>query len=303
MRDVSWRRIGRTLLGVGAIVVGGSRLWAENEAAPDFEVDAQNRFIADTHLASHGTEISQDLTSVDFSAPLAGSAAYGLGIDLIAERFAFGFRNFNRFLPGRAAPLSGATGLTAQPTVELTTVRDWAFIASGQVETLGANGAHLDDSALVSGSLAVAFSHSKTLKIGLGVEVDQRLSASPLILPFPIIDWKISDRWSVLSDDGQTGRLVYHLRGPFSLFAALEFDSRDVRLSRSSSLPSGIMRYEALPVSLGMQWKVNPSCTAAIAAGRAFAQQYRFEDRQGGLLRASDTRGPPLGSLELDFHF
>ena len=70
-----------------------------------------------------------------------------------------------------------------------------------------------------------------------------------------------------------------------------------------SALPSGIVRYEAYPLSLGVQWQPRPHFSLALSAGAALGQDYRFEDRNGRLLRASRTQSPGLGTLELIYGF
>ena len=307
MRAISRRGPIQKKWSVLGLIAAASWCWAiplaAEEAAPGVEADAQSRFTASSNLAASGGRVSQWSNSIDLSAPVAGSSAYGLGLDLIAERLEFHFSDFSGFLPGRSPPLSGASVITLQPTVALTPSRSWSLIESALVQHAGADGARSGDATLWGGSVAAAYQYAANLKIGLGFEVLQRMNASALFVPFPIIDWRISDRWSLLSVDGETGRLSFAFTRTLSGFGQLEFQSQDIRLGRSASIPSGIMRYEAYPLSLGIQWKPRPRLTASLSAGEAVAQKYRFEDGGGRLLRSSATHAPLIGALEIDCSF
>ena len=290
----------------GALAAGLSGLpqpAAAEDASAAVEADLLYRSTADAGLAAGGGTIGQAYESIDLSLPIAGSETNGLGVDLIAERFRFHFGNFGAFLPGRAAPLAYASVLTFQPNLILTPAPHWSLLGSGLVQYAGANQSGSHGATLGGASIAAVYQASSTLRLGFGIEDEQRFKASALVLPFPIIDWHITDRWSLTSVDGESGRLTRALSPAWSAFGQLEFFSQDLRLGRSSSIPSGIVRYEAYPLSLGVQWQPRPHFSLALSAGAALGQDYRFEDRNGRLLRASRTQSPGLGTLELIYGF
>jgi len=276
---------------------------AADDAAATVEAEFQSRFTARSGLASGAGAVSQWNDSLDLSLPVAGSAAYGLGVDLTAERLEFGFGDFGGFLTGKAAPLANASVLTVQPTLVLTPAGPWSYIESAVVQYAGADHASTNGAVLWGGSAAAAYRATATFKIGLGLEGMQRMEAAAWFFPFPIVDWHISDRWSLTSVDGQTGRLAYAVARTVSLFGQLEFQEQDIRLARSSSLPSGIVRYETYPLSLGWEWKPGPHLKTALSAGAAVAQAYHFADAQGRLLRDSDRHAPAVATFEIDCSF
>jgi len=288
---------------VAAMLCGRSRALAAEEGAPGVEADLESRIFASSNLAAGRSGVSQWSSSIDLSAPVAGSDAFGLGVDVVAERLGFGFQNFGGFIPGKASPLSGASVLSLQPTLALTPSTRWSLIESAQVQYAGAGDARLRDAALWAGSSAVACQYDVGLKIGFGIEVEQRMRASALILPFPIIDWRISDRWSLVSLDGESGRLACSITKFLGVYGQLEFQSQDLRLGRLSSLPSGILRYEAYPLTVGIQWKPGPHTTASVYGGEAISQSYRFESARGDLLGLGATHAPILGGFEIDCSF
>ena len=276
---------------------------AAEEAPPPVEVDFQARFTADSSLGPGAARISQSSNLVDFFAPVAGSSAFGLGVDLILERLDFHICNFDGFLPGRSSPLSAASMVTLQPTLVLMPSRSWSLIVSPMVQYAGANGADSHDSILMSGSLAATWQFAAEKKLGLGFDVSQRLGGSAAVFPFPVIDWHFSERWSLLSIDGESGRLSCVLTRAWSVFGQLEFLWRDLRLSRSSSIPSGILRYEAFPLSVGLQYKPNRHFTAAVMGGAALSQQYRFVDEHGEPLGTSGNHSPMIATFALNYAF
>jgi hypothetical protein len=284
-------------------VAGGPRPLVAQDASSAVEADFQYRSTGSASLAPTGGAVAQAYESLDLSLPIAGSETNGLGIDLIAERFQFRFRNFGGFIPGRAAPLARASILTAQPNLILTPAPHWTLVGSGMIQNAGADQAAVHSATLAGASVAAAYQFSPALRLGLGVEEEQRFKASALILPFPIIDWHITDQWSLTSLDGESGRLAYAISHAWSAFGQLEFLSQDIRLGRSSSLPSGILRYEGYPLSFGIQWQPRRHLSIALSGGAALAQDYRFEDKHGRLLGASSSQSPGLGTLEIVYGF
>ncbi|HTQ31456.1 MAG TPA: DUF6268 family outer membrane beta-barrel protein [Opitutaceae bacterium] len=272
------------------------------DAIPGPEVDVVVRSTTEAKLDPAGAGISQWSGLVDFFTPVAGSSRAGAGLDVIAERRGFRFRDFGEFIPGRSPPLSQASLLTLQPTLTFAAAPQWSLVGSALLQYAGAPQARFNDAVLLTGSIA-AYHREKNLKIGLGFEVEQRMGGSTLALPFPVIDWHISDRWLLTSLDGESGRLTYALTGEFSLFGQMEFQSQDIRLGRSSSIASGILRYEAFPLCGGLQYKPGRHLTASLAGGAALAQQYRFEDVHGRLLRSSGRHAPFTCVWEVDYNF
>jgi len=275
---------------------------AAEEAVPPAEIDATGRAIANAPLGAGRAGVAQWSGAIDFFTPVAGSSQCGLGLDVIAERRTYHFRDFGDFLPGRSAPLSQAALITLQPTLAVNLTPSWSVVGSTQLQSAAAPGAPLRDALLSTGSVGAFFS-KKNLKIGLSLEFEQRLSGSPLIVPYPIIDWNFSGRWHLTALDGQSGRLSCDVTGEVSVFGQLEFQSQDIRLGRRSSIPSGILRYEAFPLFGGLQYKPGPHLVASLAAGAALAQNHRFEDERGHLLRTSDRHSPFICVLELDYSF
>jgi hypothetical protein len=281
----------------------GPRLLAAEDSASAVEAEFQSRFAASSDLASGGGAVSQAYESIDLSLPVAGFGGGGLGVDLSAERLQFHFSNFGLFLAGRAPPLSGADLLTLQPNLVIAPNHQWSLIGSALVQYAGADHASTSAAGLWGASVGAVDQASPTLKVGLGVEVEERMKASALVLPYPIIDWHLSDRWVLTSLDGTTGRLAYACTEAWSVFGQLEFQEQDIRLRRTSSIPSGIVRYEAYPLSVGILWKPHPRLTASCWVGEALDQSYRFEDQNGRLLRASLSRSPGIATLDLDYSF
>lgn len=295
-------KIVRPFSGVILIALVFSLPLAAEEAVPPVEIDTTARIIADAPLGPDQAGVAQRSGTVDFFTPVAGSERCGLGLDLIAEECIFHFRDFSDFLPGQPAPLSHAEVVTLQPTLAVAATSSWSLVASTQLQYAGSPGARFKDAFLSTGSVG-AFYGKKNLKIGLSLEVEQRLSGSALIVPFPIIDWHFLDRWHLTALDGQSGRLSYALSDDLSCFGQLEFQSQDIRLGRRSSIPSGILRYEAFPLFGGIQYKAAPHFVASLGGGASLAQRYRFEDKRGRLEGVSIQKSPFICILELDCRF
>jgi Domain of unknown function (DUF6268) len=274
-----------------------------DEAAPGIEVEARSRITGSSTLAPAGGRVSEVSNQVDLSLPVAGSSEFGLELDVIGEHLDFHFKDFGRFLPGRAAPLTAVEVVTLQPTVIFTPTPRWSFVGSGSIQSAGGGNARLGDSTLLSGSAGAIYQYAANRKIGIGIQVEEQMRAPARIIPFPLVDWRISDRWAILALDGESARLSYRATDTLSIIGRLEFQSQDIRLKTSSSIPAGIVRYEAFPLSAGIEYRPNKHLTINADCGAAIAQKYRFEDERGHLLRAGGAHSPWIGTLDIDYSF
>jgi hypothetical protein len=288
---------------VVALLLGGALPLTAEEAQPEVALEYQIRFTAGSHLADGTDRVTQTSNLVDLFVPVAGSSAFGLGVDLVAERLNFRFQNFDGFLAGRAAPVAAASVVTLQPTLVLMPAQPWSLVGSATLQYSAAESATFSKAILVSGAVASTWQYARNVKVGLGLNVSQRMNDSPSVVPFPVIDWRISDRWQLTALDGESGRLSGTITRSWRVFGQLEFQWRDIRLGRSSSIPSGILRYEAFPLFAGLEFKPTRHFAAEVFAGTTLAQRYRLADERGALLGASRHHTPMLVGLDLTCTF
>lgn len=279
-----------------------SFLGAEPSEA-EVEVDLHGLTVAARPLAAGAGQMSRSSTGVDLSVPLAGTPQLGVGLDLGYEIDRFHFSDFSSFLSGDASPLSRAFDFYLQPSFLVTPSERWTFVISPQIEYSGAEHTRLKDARLWSGSVGVFYQSIAGFKLGLGLNLAEQMNGSPLVLPFPIIDWELNDHWKLSALDGESGRLAYRASARFSLYGEVRFKSRDIRLATHSSIPSGILRTEEYPTFLGFEYRFFQHALIRAALGKAWAQTIRFEDHGGRLLRRSDSRAPGVGTLQAELTF
>lgn len=278
----------------------GLRAVAADEPGVEVEVEGQTVLIAPASLSSSGGRSSQSYGQLDLSFPLAGAENWGLGADLIGTRYQYRFHNFEDFLPGTGAPLTSATDVSFEPTLLLMPSATSTWVLGGSIEQSGASGAHLKDSLLLSGSAGWIWKKNRNLQIGLGLQVYQEFPHSRHLMPFPLIEWKYGP-WALTALDGETGLLSYTLTKHTTVFAQLEFQSRDVRLSPGSTIASGILHYEAFPAVLGIRFKLKSHLTLSLSSGIVLGQQLEFHDKNRRLLQVSARKYPARVGLGIDW--
>ena len=176
--------------------------------------------------------------------------------------------------------------LAVTPSVE------WAF----------ENGARTSDALTygATGSLAKAFSPG--LVLGVGVGVFRRIDKTQA-LPYPVIDWKIGDRWR-LANPFQAGpaggagvELVYMPNERWEIAEGVTYRSYRFRLSESNPTPSGIGQNSFIPlflrISRNLSSELRLDFYGAITTGGKITV-----DNEDGSGRYSDNYkiGPALGA-------
>lgn len=288
-----------TFCAIGAL----SQLSADELPIPGAEIDVQVYSLGSTRLDTSTAQVSSTTTSVDLSIPLAGSAWFGLELDIFGERQWYRFNDFFLFISDLASPLSEARDLELQPSLVLNPKGPWSVVISPKLQYSSAEHASLNESQLWSLSTAVFYQSRGKFKLGVGLNATQRLNGSALILPFPVIDWQLNEQWNLIALDGESGRLVYRAHSHLHFYGEVRFESRDIRLARKSSIPGGVLRTEDFPVLIGTEYQVSRHTVLRAAVGQTLAQTYRFEDHNGHVLGRSQIHSPFLATVQADLIF
>lgn len=269
---------------------------------PAVELEGKADWISSCSLDGNGSRVSQTAFLLDASLPVAGGQGWGIGMDLVGTRRTFHFERFDRFIPGAAAPFESANDLSLQPVLALMPNPAWTWLVGANLEYAGAVGADFNKAFLASYSAAGLFEASPQLKVGFGCQLRQRFPRHRYLMPFPLLDWHYH-RWSLVSMDGETGRLSFAISSNTDLYAQVEFRSFDVRFGPGSPLAAGILHCDVFPAVLGVHIKVNKHFMLSVSSGLALTQQLRFEDQHGRFLKESDTRSPFCGNFDASWCF
>ncbi len=149
---------------------------------------------------------------------------------------------------------------------------------------------------------------SKDLVLGLGVSAFRRIDKTQA-LPFPIVNWRVSDKWRISNPfpAGPAGgaglEAVYSPDERWEIAEGAAYRSYRFRLATDNATPSGIGENSFIPIFLRVTRKLAKDARVDFYAAIATFGKASVDDRNGGGRYSNDYNvGPALGAtLVVDF--
>lgn len=183
----------------------------------------------------------------------------------------------------------------------------WAWFAGVGVDSSEEVGADFGDSLTFGGTAGASYEFSDRLTLGVGVLAFSRLEDSALVLPFPIVEWKIAEKWSLSSSvrHGRTGGLALNFAATDQWTFSLEgsYIGREFRLDDTSSSPDGVGRDQHITAKLRATWTPGAQVEVDAFVGMDVWQQYTLDNTNGSRVAEFDAKSAPVIGLGATFKF
>lgn len=169
---------------------------------------------------------------------------------------------------------------------------DWWWYGGVEASWAGEDSENLGDGFIGRGELGAIYTVNKNLRLGVVVVVRSQIEDDVIAYPLPILHWQIDDRWLLAT--GHDGlRLSYEAWEDWTLFASLDWETREYRLSDTGPIPDGVMRDDRIPVVFGARWQPGEHFEIEATVGAMAWSQYDFLDSTG------TTIADPTGDASL----
>lgn len=166
----------------------------------------------------------------------------------------------------------------------------WTAFAIPSIRSAGESGATFDET--VTGGVlgGVSYRFSDRLTIGPGIGVISQLEESATIIPILIIDWKITDKWSL-----DTGRGLAATVGPgltlnfkpnkmWRFGMGGRYEKLRFRLDKKGASEGGIGEDSSYPLFVSGTYNVNPKTSVSLVGGLELAGELTLEDKDGSTI-------------------
>ncbi|CAG0965412.1 hypothetical protein PHYC_00956 [Phycisphaerales bacterium] len=245
----------------------------------------------------------------------------GAGLDVSIplddrQRFVVAFFNeFSNYEFDDATAIAGTTGEPWDDVLEhylgvtyRSRVSDhWGVFAGASVDASYQTSADFGDSTTFGGQVGGTYSPNDKVTLGLGILVSTRLEDDVFVIPFPVVNWTISDRWSF-----HTGRS--HGRGlraevaftpiePLTLALGAGVEAREFRLEDTGPIPDGVVRDWRVPVSLVAKWSFSKQVSVQAEVGADVFTNYTVDDSAGNELDDVDGNAAVFAGIGATFNF
>lgn len=186
--------------------------------------------------------------------------------------------------------------------------KTWSLFAAPSFRTYAEEGASHSD-AWTGGLFAgAAYRFSKKLTVGPALGIIGQLEDSPRYFPVLIIDWSITDRWSLGTGGGlgatQGPGLGLHYKATDKLKLSLSgrYESKRFRLDRSGVAPNGVGEDESVAVFGIFSYVISERASISAILGYDFGGKLRVEDENGGYVSSTDYKNAPTVGLAVSIN-
>lgn len=167
----------------------------------------------------------------------------------------------------------------------------------------GEAGADLGDASTWGLLGSVAWRLSPDLVIGPGVGVFTTLEDDVQVLPFLLINWSITERWSLSTGEGLAASrgpgltLRYKASDDWTLGLVGRYEEFEFRLDDDHPTPEGTVTDRSIPLVATATWAPSDRVSLTGFAGYSYGGELELYDQSGAKLGRSDYDPAPLYGL------
>ncbi len=167
---------------------------------------------------------------------------------------------------------------------------NWTAFVIPSIRSTGESSAEFEDS-LTGGVLGgVSYRFSDRLTIGPGIGVFSQLEDSATVIPILIIDWKLTDTWSLSTGRGLGATLGpgltlnYQPNKVWSFGIGGRYEKLRFRLDSDGSVENGVGEDSSFPVFLSGTYRFDQKANLSLVSGVELGGELKLEDADGETL-------------------
>ncbi len=186
----------------------------------------------------------------------------------------------------------------------------WTYFVGGGGRLSAEAGAEVGDSLTGRVFGGVGYRFSDRFVLGGGVGVSSELDDDALVVPIITAFYQMNDQWMLAAGGGPAaaGRtlgatLTWQPQPDLGLTLTGAWDYRQFRLDDDSPIPDGIATDSRVDIVLGINWGLAEGVRLRVEGGASVAQEYQFDDEDGGEVLDTNTDPAPFVGASLNFEF
>jgi hypothetical protein len=230
--------------------------------------------------------------------------------DHAALRFGFGiehshydFSNATGLIAGTDDPFDDVLIARLSAGADFKIDDTHAWFVSGSATSSGEGSADFDDTITASGMVGYTHTFGDKLTLGAAVIVSTRLEDDVLVIPVPIVRWKLADQWTLATGEGANVRLTYQPTQAWAFGAEGGWERREFRLDDDGPQPSGIALDSRIPIGVFARFTPNRNIVIAGRVGAHVGSNIEISNSRGRKISDDDLDAAIYGGLDLTLRF
>jgi Outer membrane protein beta-barrel domain len=276
---------------------------APASAPVTFSIDVRGELNFNADLKDGPGNVTTTRVGATFGAeiPAGDRAKLDLGFDYEFSRY--DFSDATGLVPGVPDPWQSIQREELRVRFNQQQTLQFGWFVGGAAGASGEDGAKFSDSLFGALYGGARYSFSKDFTIGLGVAVWTAIEDNPVVVPIPVLYWRMSEQWK-LSTDGKLGlTLSYSPTDKLTFSLSGEYQYRDFRLDQHGPIPDGAGRETRVPIILGVKYEATPRISLEAGFGYAVLDKLQVLDSGGNKLGDDDLKAQPLLNVRFGYKF
>lgn len=177
---------------------------------------------------------------------------------------------------------------------------DWRFFGIPSLRFNAESGASFNDGATVGLLVGGAYRVNESLTLGPGFGVFSALEDDANFFPLLLIDWRITDHWSLNTGPGLAAsrgpglQLLWKASPQWEFTLGGRYEKIRFRLDENGPAPEGVGEVRSTPFFLQARYAISPGVSMSLIGGTEVGGEFRLEDASGRLLDSSDVSTTPF---------
>lgn len=172
-----------------------------------------------------------------------------------------------------------------------TEVKDeWSAFVIPSLRSTGESSADFDDTVTGGAITGLSYRFGDRLTIGPGVGVLSQLEDSVSVFPFLVINWKITDRFSLETGQGLAATqgpgltLTYRASQKWSFGMGGRYEKLRFRLDNDGDIAGGVGEETSVPLFFSGSYTISPKARLSLVGGMEVGGELTVEDADGNTL-------------------
>lgn len=292
---------------------GGAPIPAQAPAAtPQEPPRVQTQFILrgehsfETDLKDSAGSVSIDRAGAELDSRIMIGNRSRLSLSLNSEYSWYNFKDATGFANGFSEPWDDTLQTNISATFSTQATKQWSWFVGAGIDDSIQTGATFVDG-LTGGIYAGAsYAINEHLTIGLGAAIRSRLEDDGQVLPIPVIEWQIADKWRLETTaeiGGRGAALSYQPTEALQFKLSGAYYAREFRLDDSAAAPEGVGRDHRVPIALGVEWHITRQAAVGAHVGVDVYQEYTLLDTDGNKLSQIESKPDVFAGAMFSFSF
>lgn len=260
-----------------------------NPYKPRFQIKAGSDFTLPADVRDTGGDVSVQrlFTDLGVTFPLSQSSSLSFGFE--HESSFYTFDDTIGITPVDNDPIGYVQESQIKARFATQFNEEFGLATGGSLSIANEPGADVGESLIGRGFVATNYQVNDRLKLGLGVAVNSRLENNAVIVPVPSIEYRVSDRFVIATEDRGLGAR-YTLNDQVTLRSRAAIDFRQYRLDGGSAgLNDGVFQETAIQLGAGLDWQPSPRIGVGFDLGFMPYRELEFQNSDGVRIRRLNT--------------